>query len=97
MHAPCGWPRCLWMPAGARMRAARCHPCPALLCPAMCCPAGPGPQAFLLRAAAAYITRILSVFGLCTAPGDFLGFAEAAAGASCGSTEAVLDALSAFR
>ncbi|KAL4430549.1 hypothetical protein ABPG77_005789 [Micractinium sp. CCAP 211/92] len=59
--------------------------------------AGPAPQAFLLRAAAAYITRILSVFGLCSAPGDFLGFAEAAAAAACGGTEVVLDAFSAFR
>ena len=60
--------------------------------------AGPGPQAFLLRSAAAYVTRILAVFGLVASPGDFLGFADtAAAGGSCGGTETVLDGFTAFR
>jgi cysteinyl-tRNA synthetase len=58
---------------------------------------GPGPQAFLLRSAAAYVTRILSVFGLAPSPGDCLGFAEAPSTAACGGSEAVLDALTAFR
>jgi hypothetical protein len=62
-------------------------------------PAGPGAQPFLLRSAASFVTRILSVFGLASAPGDFLGFADAAssAAASGGGMEVVLDAFSAFR
>lgn len=61
--------------------------------------AGPQPQPLLLRAAAAYVTRILSVFGLAAAPGDFLGFAEpgAAGGAADEAMHAVLDDLCSFR
>ena len=60
---------------------------------------GPQPQALLLRAAAAYVTRILSVFGLAASPGDFLGFAEpgAAGGADDEAMHAVLDDLCSFR
>ncbi|PRW33977.1 Cysteinyl-tRNA synthetase isoform C [Chlorella sorokiniana] len=59
--------------------------------------AGPQPQPFLLRAAAAFITRILSVFGLAPAPGDFLGFADPAVAANDDAMHAVLDGLCAFR
>ena len=65
----------------------------------------PRAQAFLLRSAASFITRILSVFGLASAPGDFLGFVDAAGAAAGGGgggggddgVEAVLDAFTAFR
>ena len=58
----------------------------------------PGPQPLLLRAAAAYVTRILSVFGLAPAPGDFLGFAEPGlAGAEDEALHAMLDGFTAFR
>ena len=71
----------------------------------MCAAAGPGAQAFLLRSAASFITRILSVFGLASAPGDYLGFVDAAGAAAGGGgsggcddgVEAVLDAFTAFR
>ena len=59
---------------------------------------GPVPQPLLVRAAAAYVTRMLSVFGLAPAPGDFLGFAEpGVAGASDDALHAVLDAFCEFR
>ena len=62
-------------------------------------PTGLGAQPFLLRSAASFVTRILSVFGLASAPGDFLGFADApsSAAASGGDMEVVLDAFTAFR
>ncbi|GAB4823051.1 hypothetical protein N2152v2_010097 [Parachlorella kessleri] len=59
---------------------------------------GVTPQPLVLRKAAAYVTRILSAFGLVGGPGDVLGFtSEAAAAASSDHVADVLDALAAFR
>lgn len=61
---------------------------------------GPPPQAFLLRQAAAFVTKTLSVFGLAPSAGDTLGMnAEGgeASSASDGKTAAVLDAFCSFR
>eukprot|EP00887_Chlorella_sp_A99_P008002 scaffold12.g8002.t1 len=49
------------------------------------------PKALLLRAAAAYVTRVLSVFGLAPAPGDSLGFATDAPGGVAGGAGAGAD------
>ena len=60
---------------------------------------GPPVQAFLLRQAAAFVTRILSVFGLAPSAGDVLGMGtEGGAGEGADSkTAAVLDAFCSFR
>lgn len=61
--------------------------------------AGPPAQPFLVRKAAAYVTRILRVFGISTAPPDQLGFggeAGASTAAADGSTK-YLDAFALFR
>lgn len=62
-------------------------------------PEGPPPQAFLLRQAAAYVTKILAAFGLAPAAGDALGMGDGgAAGAGADAkAAAVLDAFCAFR
>lgn len=58
----------------------------------------PLPGALLLRSCAAYVTRILSTFGLSPAPGDTLGLgAEGEGGAGDARSAAVLDAFCAFR
>ena len=61
--------------------------------------AGPPAQPFLVRKAAAYVTRILSVFGISTAAPDQLGFGgEASAAASTSEgTAKYLDAFALFR
>ncbi|KAK9817180.1 hypothetical protein WJX72_010713 [[Myrmecia] bisecta] len=63
--------------------------------------AGGTAQPLLLRKAAAYVTRILSVFGLSSASADGLGFgaseAAGAAGASSSESAQYLDAFAAFR
>lgn len=60
---------------------------------------GPPAQPFLVRKAAAYVTRILSVFGISTAAPDQLGFGgEATAAASTSEgTAKYLDAFALFR
>ena len=61
---------------------------------------GPPPQAFLLRQAAAFVTRILSVFGLAPSAGDVLGMGAEGGEPNTASdtkTAAVLDAFCAFR
>lgn len=61
-------------------------------------PRGAVPQAPLLRKAASYVTRILSVFGVVPAAADSIGLGGA--GAECGdggAGAAYLDALSTFR
>jgi len=62
-------------------------------------PAGPPAQPFLVRKAAAYVTRILSIFGISAAAPDQLGFGgEAAATASASEGAAkYLDAFALFR
>jgi cysteinyl-tRNA synthetase len=58
------------------------------------------PGALLLRACAAYVTRILSAFGLAPAPGDAPGLGgggEAEGGGAGGRAAAVLDAFCGFR
>ncbi len=61
--------------------------------------AGPPAQPFLVRKAAAYVTRILSIFGISAAAPDQLGFGgEAAASASASEGAAkYLDAFALFR
>lgn len=61
--------------------------------------AGLLPRGFLVRACAAYVTRILSVFGLAPGPGDVLGLpAEGASGAvGMDGAAGVLDAFCGFR
>ena len=57
------------------------------------------PKALLLRAAASYVTRILSCFGVAPAPGDFLGMSDGAAplrGAG-DATQGLLDAFCSYR
>eukprot|EP00879_Flechtneria_rotunda_P016738 GHRR01017519.1.p1 GENE.GHRR01017519.1~~GHRR01017519.1.p1 ORF type:complete len:787 (+),score=316.08 GHRR01017519.1:800-3160(+) len=59
-----------------------------------------GPQPLLLRKAAAYVTRILSVFGIVQGPGDTLGLggeAGAGSGAADAAGASYLDAFAAFR
>ena len=71
-------------------------------------PQGPEPRAFLLRQAATYVTKILSVFGITPGAGDAVGMpataeGSASAGATTGvgaeakTTAAVLDAFCGFR
>lgn len=55
------------------------------------------PQPLLLRKAAAYVTRILSVFGVAPAAADAPGLGGAAAAEGDGKGAAYLDAFSAFR
>jgi cysteinyl-tRNA synthetase len=61
--------------------------------------AGAGPQPLLLRKAAAYVTRILSVFGVVPAPSDAPGLGGEGGGEGGGDARgaAYLDAFSAFR
>jgi len=61
--------------------------------------AGPPAQPFLVRKAAAYVTRILTVFGISIAAPDQLGFGgEVTATASAGEgTAKYLDAFALFR
>lgn len=61
--------------------------------------AGPPAQPLLVRKAAAYVTRILSVFGISQAAADQVGFGgEAAGSAAAGQdTAQYLDAFAAFR
>ncbi|KAG2442848.1 hypothetical protein HXX76_002927 [Chlamydomonas incerta] len=56
-------------------------------------------RALLLRKAAAFVTRILSVFGIVDGPSDRLGFTETSSSASSNDAAAAryLDALAAFR
>lgn len=58
-------------------------------------PAGAVPQALLLRKCAAYVTRILSCFGL-VAGADGLGFGDATALGGAGGADRVHDVLDAF-
>lgn len=67
----------------------------------VCCVhhAGPPVQPFLVRKAAAYVTRILRVFGISTAPPDQLGFGgeAGAAAASADGSAKYLHAFALFR
>ncbi len=61
---------------------------------------GPQPQAFLLKQAASFITKILSVFGLAPSAGDAIGMGaegDADGAGSDAKTAAVLDAFCSFR
>ncbi|KAL3152254.1 hypothetical protein ABBQ32_001333 [Trebouxia sp. C0010 RCD-2024] len=62
-------------------------------------PQGPPAQPFLVRKAAAYVTRILRVFGISTAATDQLGFGgeAGAAAASADGSAKYLDAFALFR
>lgn len=64
-----------------------------------CTSAGPPAQPFLVRKAAAYVTRILRVFGISTAATDQLGFGgeAGAAAASADGSAKYLDAFALFR
>ncbi|KAF8056247.1 CARS1 [Scenedesmus sp. PABB004] len=59
--------------------------------------AAAGPQPLLLRKAAAYVTRILSVFGVLPGPGDTLGLGGEGGGSSDAAGASYLDAFAAFR
>lgn len=65
----------------------------------MCEVAGPPAQPLLVHKAAAYVTRILSVFGISKAAPDQIGFGgeAAASGAAGQDTAKYLDAFAAFR
>ena len=62
---------------------------------------GPQPRAFLLKQAASFVTKILSVFGLAPSAGDAVGMGVEGDGtdgaASDAKTAAVLDAFCSFR
>jgi cysteinyl-tRNA synthetase len=63
--------------------------------------AGPPPQAFLLRACAAFATKVLSAMGLAPAAADALGLGDGGGGGGGGAADGraagALDALAAFR
>ena len=60
--------------------------------------AGPPPQAFLLRAVAGYVTRILGIFGIAGSDGIGLGRDGDGAGAVAGEgAEPLLSAIAGFR
>eukprot|EP00878_Enallax_costatus_P002111 GHUV01002279.1.p1 GENE.GHUV01002279.1~~GHUV01002279.1.p1 ORF type:complete len:785 (+),score=272.34 GHUV01002279.1:146-2500(+) len=56
-----------------------------------------GPQPLLLRKAAAYVTRILSVFGIVQGPGDVLGLGGEGGSSTDAAAASYLDAFATFR